>query len=145
LAQIHPHIQALLSHLLEGPAAPLAVQAIARIQSDDDTDLAFDRSRLERDDSPRGRAFRQLALADQAVSWPLKRELDLTERLAGIAGELGIDNVNVIPAVAEGQQAVELPDRLLSQARRKAIFDFLAVWGTAMEDVGAALEGDFAE
>lgn len=145
MAQIHPHIQDLLAPLLEGPAAPLALQALARFQSDEDTDLVFDRSRIERDDSPRGRGLRQLELADQAIAWPLKRELALMERLKGLAGELGVDEINVAPILVEGQQTVEGADRLLSKKRRKAIIDFLKIWGAAVETVGHAMEVDLGE
>ena len=145
MAEIHPHVQSLLSLLLEGPAAPLALTALAYIQSDDDPEDAFDKERFGRDESPRGRGLRQLSVADRIVVDVLKREVALCERLRGIAGEFEIYEVIVTSPTLDLRGEVGIPDRLLSQERNTAIAQLLEAWRIAVDETRQTLESDFGE
>jgi hypothetical protein len=138
LAEVHPDVATLLGGLLQSPMAPFAEGALQRIQSDN----AFRPAPGEDGGQPlegealRASVRRQLDHLHDAITVPLKRELELMDRLRGLAETLGLTSIAVLPPPGRFGEATEGPaDELLSARRAGAIKAFLEVWGPAANTV----------
>ncbi|GAA0547533.1 hypothetical protein FHS83_000879 [Rhizomicrobium palustre] len=98
-----------------------------------------------RDDTPRGRGLRQLDLLYEAVTVALKRELELCERLTGLAQHFKIDAIDVIPDTIDERSLPQSVDHLLDPERRAAIAAFLEVWLQAWDLTREAMGAELGD
>ena len=123
--------------------AALGLRALERIRTIEDGEDPFDkRSFASPDESPRDRGYRQLGLADEAITGLLKGEIELTNRLAALAPRFEIEAIDVLPSRADFGPVVGRGDQLLSAQRREGILAFLQVWGEAVDATRGALSDD---
>jgi dynactin complex subunit len=139
LAAIDPDVEELLSILLRTPLAYCAQAAIDSIVDEtpeEPEEVVLTRDGLRSSFRRRSR-YDQLALANLIISSRIKREIKMIERLRGLAPELGLSRISVVPSAeidgADRPAAVDL----LDPRREAALQGFLTAW--------SAVEGELRQ
>lgn len=151
MTEIDPTVEPLLTGLMNSPMADYARAAAVRLEEIEGfgDEVFFRRGqRITQRQRRRIRAERQVKAIDAVVRNALTRELELTDRLQGLAERLKIRSIGVLPANTGevAAEAVARPgpvDELLNPARAKAIKTFLEAWADAVGEVSQRLEEEF--
>lgn len=147
MTEIDPTVEPLLAGLMNSPMADYARAAAVRLEEIEGfgDEVFIRRGQRQR---RRIRAERQVKAIDAVVRNALTRELELTDRLQGLAERLKIRSIGVLPANTGevAAEAIARPgpvDELLNPARAKAIKTFLEAWADAVGEVSQRLEEEF--